>query len=294
MGRPSRLGDDGGREGEDGLGDGRGDGRGEFGSLGDGGLEGGLRDPGDAGAEDRADYASVLDEVLASAEIQRLLERSGVSGGQLRIRALASAARTAQAAAPEYRAYANLRRDLQGRRRDSGPAPLSGPGHQERPGAGALAVLGVLTPVLAAVAATTFLLLGYGLRLSGSLTALADTLVRVGWISLAIAAATALISIVAVYRTAALQSAPGSPPGVDQAADLERARRTWRTALRDRGIRPFLLQELAEATPEETPGQGSRFTPPAFTAPDFTGPGFSGPGYRTPDTGSPHLPDTRR
>ncbi|MFD3739935.1 hypothetical protein [Streptomyces sp. NPDC058629] len=249
--------------------------------------------PSPLGDEDRSDYAEVVDEVLASTEIQRLLEESGVSSGQLRIRALASVARTAPAAAAEYRAYAALRRASHGRRVDGGPGPLSGPGHQERPGAGALAVLGVLTPILAAVAAATFLLLGYGLRLTDSMAALADTLVRVGWVSLAIAAATSLISLAAVYRTAALRSAPGSPPRVNRSADLDHARETWRTALRDKAIRPYLLGELTEAGPGAAPG-GPRFTPPAFAGPDFTGPGFPGPGHGTPGTGSPQLPDTRR
>ncbi|WP_415961153.1 hypothetical protein [Streptomyces sp. 021-4] len=279
--------------------------------------------PSPLGDEDGSAYAEVVDEVLASAEIQRLLEEAGVSGGRLRIRALAAVGRTAPAAAAEYRAYAALRRASHGRPGDGGPAPLSGPGHQERPGAGALAVLGVLTPILAAVAAATFLLLGYGLRLTGSMAALADTLVRVGWVSLAIAAATSLISLVAVYRTAALRPAPGSltgsPPGVDRSADLDRARETWRTALRDKAIRPFLLGELAEAGRAVAAPGGPRFTPPAFagpdytrpdfsgpdftppvlaapefSGPDFTGPGFSGPGHGTPGAGSPQLPDTRR
>ncbi|MFJ8843213.1 hypothetical protein ACIRFF_09960 [Streptomyces cyaneofuscatus] len=254
--------------------------------------------PSPLGDEDRSDYAEVVDEVLASAEIQRLLAESGFSSGQLRIRALAAAPDTAHAHAAEYRAYAALRREVHGRHGDGVPAPLSGPGHQERPGAGALAVLGVLTPILAAVAGATFLLLGYGLRLTDRMAALADTLVRVGWVSLAIAAATSLISLVAVYRTAALRSAPGSAPGVNRSADLDRARETWRTALRDKAIRPFLLGELAEAGRAAAPG-GPRFTPPAFarpdfTRPDFTGPGFSGPGHGAPDTGSPQLPDTRR
>ncbi|MEW2071436.1 hypothetical protein [Streptomyces sp. NPDC007346] len=240
--------------------------------------------PSPFGDEDRSDYAEVLDEVLASAEIQRLLERSGVGGGQLRLRALASVARTAPAAAAEYRAYATLRRELRARRPDSGPSPLSGPGSQERAGAGALAVLGVLTPILAAVAAATFLLLGYGLRLARGLGALSDTLVRVGWISLAIAAATSLISIVAFYRTAALQSAPGSPPGVDRSADLDRAREAWRTALRDKAVRPFLLQELAEARPAGAPGDGSRFTPPAYAGPALPVP------LNPSGTPSPRLP----
>ncbi|MFB8107422.1 MULTISPECIES: hypothetical protein [Streptomyces] len=251
--------------------------------------------PSPLGDEDRSDYAQVVDEVLASAEIQRLLAESGAGGGQLRMRALASVGRTAPAAAAEYRAYTALRRQLHARHHDSGASPLSGPGSQERAGAGALAVLAVLAPILAGVAAATFLLLGYGLRLTRGLGALADTLVRVGWISLAIAAVTSLISIVALYRTAALQSAPVPPRGVDRSADLGRAREAWRTALRDRAIRPFLLQELAEAGhPAEAPGDSPRFTPPAYAGPDFSSPGFSGPGRGTPGTGSPHLPDTLR
>ncbi|XQE89946.1 hypothetical protein ACN24M_36255 [Streptomyces microflavus] len=238
--------------------------------------------PSPLGDEDRSDYASVLDEVLASAEIQRLLERSGVGGGQLRIRALASAARTAPAAAPEYQAYAALRRELHGRPLDGGPSPLSGPGNQERPGAGALALLGVLTPILAAVAGATFLLLGYGLRLVGSLVAPADTLVRVGWFSLAVAAATALVTIVALYRTAALQSAPASPPGVDRAADLDHAREAWRTALRDKAIRPFLIQELAEEAPGGTPDR-----PRASPRPPSRAPTSAARGSQARVTGAP-------
>lgn len=84
--------------------------------------------PSPLGDEDRSDYASVLDEVLASAEIQRLLERSGVGVGQLRIRALASAARTAPAAAPEYQAYAALRRELRGGPSTAAPRPCPGRG----------------------------------------------------------------------------------------------------------------------------------------------------------------------
>ncbi|SCF61138.1 hypothetical protein [Streptomyces sp. Cmuel-A718b] len=240
--------------------------------------------PSRLGDEDRSDYASALDEVIASPEIRRLLELSGTPVDRLRVRGLAAVARTTAAAEAEYRRYTALRlraRGAQGGRRGDGAAPLSGPGDQERPGAGVLAVLGVLTPVLAAVAAATFLLLGYGLRLAGALSALADTLVGVGWFSLAVAAATALVSAVALYRTAAKQSAadavavPG-PSAADSPA-LAQARQLWLVALRDRGIRPFLLQELAgAAAPGAGEGRGSRFSSPAFAGPDYARPGFEG------------------
>ncbi|MGW1296070.1 hypothetical protein [Streptomyces sp. NPDC002533] len=244
--------------------------------------------PSRLGDEDRSDYASALDEVIASPEIQRLLERSGVPGDRLRVRGLAAVARTAGAADAEYRRYAALRlraRGAQGERRGAGPAPLSGPGDQERPGAGVLAVLGVLTPVLAAVAAATFLLLGYGLRLADALPALADTLVGVGWLSLVVAGVTALVSVVALYRTAAKQSAadavaashPSAAATAAASPALAQAREAWLVALRDRGIRPFLLQELAGAgASAPAAGEGSRFSSPAFAGPDYSGPGFDG------------------
>ncbi|MEU6629755.1 hypothetical protein ABZ905_15910 [Streptomyces parvus] len=240
--------------------------------------------PSRLGDEDRSDYASALDEVIASPEIRRLLELSGTPVDRLRVRGLAAVARTTAAADAEYRRYTALRlraRGAQGGRRGDGAAPLSGPGDQERPGAGVLAVLGVLTPVLAAVAAATFLLLGYGLRLAGALSALADTLVGVGWFSLAVAAVTALVSVVALYRTAAKQSAAGAvavpgPSAADSPA-LAQARQLWLVALRDRGIRPFLLQELAgAAAPGAGEGRGSRFSSPAFAGPDYARPGFEG------------------
>ncbi|MGW3331619.1 hypothetical protein ACWDF9_13855 [Streptomyces rubiginosohelvolus] len=251
--------------------------------------------PSRLGDEDRSDYASALDEVIASPEIRRLLERSGVPGDRLRVRGLASVARTAAAADAEYRRYAALRVHAQGGLRNAGPRPLSGPGDQERPGAGVLAVLGVLTPVLAAVAAATFLLLGYGLRLADTLPALADTLVGVGWFSLVVAALAALVSVVALYRTAARQSGATAVPDPSAAASpaLAQAREAWLVALRDRGIRPFLLQVLAEAeasAPGAGEGRGSRFSSPAFAGPDYSGPGFEGsqrPAPRQPGPGRP-------
>lgn len=235
------------------------------------------------GDEDRPEYASALDEVIASPEIQRLLERTGVPGDRLRVRGLAAVARVSRTAEAEYRRYAALRRQAAGGARGAEASPLSGPGDQERQGAGVLAVLGVLTPVLAAVAAATFLVLGYGLRLAGALPALADTLVGVGWLSLGIAAVAALAGVAALYRTAAKQAAADAAPAVPDASlppALDRAREVWLEALRHRGIRPFLLQELAgPAAPGPDAGDaGSRFSSPAFAGPDFSGPGFGGSG----------------
>ncbi|MBW3709049.1 hypothetical protein DTB58_35140, partial [Streptomyces griseus] len=71
------------------------------------------------------------------------------------------------------------------------------------------------------------------------------------------------------------------------------AREAWLAALRERGIRPFLLQELAEAA-ASTPGQGgargSRFSSPAFAGPDFSGPGFEGSAPPAPGPPRPERP----
>ncbi|MEV1048252.1 hypothetical protein [Streptomyces sp. NPDC049916] len=254
---------------------------------------------GECGDEDRAAYANALDEVIGSPEIRQLLDRSGTSAAWLRARALAAAPLTAAAADAEYRRFAALREELPGARRDTG-TPLSGPGGQERPGAGVLAVLGVLTPVLAAVAAATFLLLGYGLRLAGSLPALAGTLVGVGWISLAVAAAASMVGIVALYRTAAGQSADGPPVAPTASPALDQARDAWLKALREKAIRPCLRQELTGAAAARDPagaiapaapaGRTARFTPPAFAGPDFGRPGFSAPGFSGPGQDAPSGP----
>ncbi|NEB41530.1 hypothetical protein [Streptomyces sp. SID14515] len=249
--------------------------------------------PSRLGDEDRSDYASALDEVIASPDIRRLLERSGLPGGRLRVLGLAAVARTTADADAEYRRYAALRRQARGGRPDAGMSPLSGPGDQERPGAGVLAVLGVLTPVLAAVAAATFLVLGYGLRLSGSLPALAGTLVGVGWSSLVVAAVTGLVSVVALYRKAAKRSADGTAAVPERSPALQDAREAWLAALRDRGIRPFLLEQLAGMASPPTgrgEGHGSGFSSPAFAGPEFSGPGFEGSG----GAAGSRLPDTRR
>ncbi|WP_335933580.1 hypothetical protein [Streptomyces sp. PTD5-9] len=253
--------------------------------------------------EDRADYATVLDAVIASAEIQRLLARSRVGAGQLRLKGLAAAPRVVASAEAEYRSYTELRQRLRdGDERAGRTAPLSGPGHQERDGAGLVPVLAVLTPVLAAVAAATFLLLGYVLRLTDSGSALADTLIGAGWISLGIAAFAAVIGVVALYRTAAehKESPAGGPQGhAESSAELDRAREAWLAVLGDSGIRPFLVARLqdepAKPGPASTSGTGhgagaarrSRYSSPDFGSPDFSRPDFAGPHFSSPDFDGP-------
>ncbi|MFI9626326.1 hypothetical protein, partial [Streptomyces sp. NPDC052042] len=254
--------------------------------------------------EDRADYAAALDEVIESAEIQRLLARSHLGKERLRATALAATARIASAAEAEYRSYTERRQRLCGEVRDDRAASSSGPGHQERTGAGLVPVLAVLTPLLAAVAAGTFLLLGYGMRFTDSLPDMADTLVSSGWISLGIAALTAVVGLVALYRTAAEHREPTARTRPATSPDVDQARTVWLAALRDAGIRPFLVARLGEEAAAAGTGRASgsdrrpRFSSPDFgrpdfggpdySAPDFSSPGFDGPGHNTQDTKPDH------
>ncbi|MFF9347857.1 hypothetical protein [Streptomyces sp. NPDC014734] len=238
--------------------------------------------------EDRADYAAVLDEVIGSAEIQRLLARSRIGAGQLRVKGLAAGPRVASAAEAEYLSYLALRRRTHDGGQPGGAASLSGPGHQERTGAGLVPVLAVLTPVLAAVAAATFLGLGYVLRLTDSWTVMAATLIDAGWISLGTAALAAVIGVVALYRTAAEHRASGTDVRAEHSEDLDRAREAWHDALRDAGIRPFLVARLREEPVEAEPGRsGAPDHRPRFSSPDFGRPAFGSPDFDSPDFAGP-------
>jgi len=239
--------------------------------------------------EDRADYAAALDEIIGSAEIRELLPRSRVGAGQLRIKGLAATPRVARAAEAEYRAYTELRQQKRDDEQTGRAAPLSGPGRQERTGAGLVPVLAVLTPVLAAAAAVTFLLLGYVLRLADSSSATADTLAGAGWISLGTAALTGVVGLLALYRTAAEHKQSAASSHSEPSADLARARETWLKALREGGVRPFLVAQL-EAEPVR-PGPSSahhpRFSSPDFGSPDFARPAYGHPDFSSPDFGGP-------
>ncbi|MET4920919.1 hypothetical protein P3L51_00795 [Streptomyces sp. PSRA5] len=230
--------------------------------------------------EDRAAYTAALDDVIGSTEIQRRLGQSGVEPGQLRVRGLAAGPRVASAVEPAYRSYVALRQ------RSLGETPLlpslSGPGHQQVSGAGLLPVLAVLTPVLAVSAATVFLLLGYGLRLTGSAPAMAGTLVDSGWISLGVGALAAVVGVLGLYRTASRHRVLGDRRDRSATAEAEAARVAWLRQLRA-AIRALLLQHLDETAPPVAGGDGSAIHRPRFTSPRYTGPDFGSPGAPGPD-----------
>ncbi|MET9038987.1 hypothetical protein ABZX57_40170, partial [Streptomyces mirabilis] len=145
-------------------------------------------------SEDRQEYERILDEALRSAPHRPELAAVGrrLNAEQLRTMALNATALITAAAATEYQHYANVREELSRRApstRSSADASGSATGSAsgsasgsaesgvgamglaatmgevtETAGAGAIAVVAVLAPVLAGTAAAIFLLVGFILK----------------------------------------------------------------------------------------------------------------------------------
>ncbi|MFJ9905383.1 hypothetical protein ACIRVK_21240 [Streptomyces sp. NPDC101152] len=275
-------------------------------------------------SEDRQEYERVLDEALRSAPHRPELAAVGqrLNPEQLRTMALNATALITAAAATEYQHYVKVREELRqptpstpASTRTSGPSEpdtgamgLATPlGEATEPaGAGAVAVAAVLTPVLAGTAAAIFLLVGYIIRSVAPKQAFGKTLLTAGWVFGAMTAAAILVAAVGLLLTA-LRNSPQleSGPYGELSAEVARARDSWRQALLERGILPFLREALADpgtaavrhepappapsrmphlgydrpgfSSPDDGPAPGHR---PSFTSPDYTSPDFGGPEHQ--------------
>ncbi|MFE7764445.1 hypothetical protein [Streptomyces sp. NPDC057438] len=211
--------------------------------------------------EDRTDFEAVLCRALDTPDIRDALraDPSGVAERRLRVRASADADAIAAAAREEYRAYltalasaAETADDVSGA--GPGPGARSGRTAQRTADAGLLPLLAVLTPSLAACSAAVVLVLGCLLRLIGVRGTLPGSLLAAGWTLALFAAASALLALAALFRTA--WRGPGDPAGP---ARTEQARLVWQQALLHRGMLPHLrrcLREdpsLSEASPPHRP-----------------------------------------
>lgn len=275
--------------------------------------------------EDRQDYERILDEALRSAPHRPDLAAVGqrLNSEQLRTMALNATALITAAAATEYQHYVKVREELRqpapstpsSSTRESGSTePGSGAvglattlgEAAETTGAGAIAVVAVLAPVLAGTAAAIFLLVGYVLKMLDPEPAFAQTMLTAGWVFGAVTAAAILVAAVGLLLTA-LRNRPSLEVGAYTAANTElvRAREAWQEALLERGILPFLRDALAEpgttaalrthppaptsrmprlgygrpgfSSPEDGSAPGSR---PSFSSPDYTSPDFGGPDHQ--------------
>jgi hypothetical protein len=273
--------------------------------------------------EDRQEFERLLDEALRSAPQRPELASVGqrLNPEQLRTMALNATALITAAAAAEYEHYVKIRQEL----RQPAMAPAAAGDSPatdqssataglvtslgetaESTGAGAVAVIAVLAPVLSGTAAAIFLLVGYILKTLSPGQAFAGTMLTAGWVFGAVTAAAILVAAVGLLLTALRNGSSDQARALDAAhRELDRAREAWRQALLERGIVPFLTEALAEpgpvthrTTPPAPRGRMPRlgYDRPGFSSPDdgtASGrPSFSSPDYTSPDFGGPeHQPE---
>ncbi|MFH9224784.1 hypothetical protein [Streptomyces lydicus] len=260
--------------------------------------------------EDRVEFARLLDEALRTAAYRPdgtdAATGQHLNTEQLRTMALSATTAIAACATAEYQRYVQLRTELRtppsaasgaGARGEepgttaeggAGPATVTVVGEAETTGAGLAAVIAVLAPVLAGIAAVLFLLIGYVLRAVNPDKSLAQPLISVGWVFAALTAAGTLVAMAGLVVTALRNgSADRSTRADERGAALDDARETWRRALLERGLLPFLREALADpsARPEEDP---VRYVPRRTTAPESRIPtlGYTRPEFTSPDNGS--------
>ncbi|MFF1403111.1 hypothetical protein [Streptomyces sp. NPDC058294] len=278
-------------------------------------------------SEDRQDFERLLDEALRSAPDRPELAAVGqrLNPEQLRTMARSASALITAAAAAEYQYYVKVRDELRHPALSVQPA-AGGPGAvepapdatnlatalgeaAESTGAGAVAVIAVLAPLLSGTAAVLFLLVGYLLKVLDPGQTFARTMLTTGWVFGALTAAGILVAAVGLLLTA-LRNSTSAEARAQEAAheELAGAREAWREALLERGILPFLREALTEpgppavrrtAPPAPTTGRIPRlgYDRPGFSSPGGDGtpsgrPSFTSPDYTSPDYGGPeHQPD---
>lgn len=278
-------------------------------------------------SEDRQEYERILDEALRSAPHHPELAAVGqrLNPEQLRTMALNATAIITTAAATEYQHYVKVREELRRPPASSTPSVRESgstePGTNavgfaatmgevaETAGAGAVAVVAVLAPVLAGTAAAIFLLVGYILRMLDPGAAFARTMLTTGWVFGAMTAVAILVAAVGLLLTA-LRNKPSALGGPYRELDGEvtLARDAWREALLERGILPFLRDALTDPATVTAlqytapPAPTSRiphlgYDRPGFSSPEEgaargTRPSYSSPDYSSPDFGGPeHQPE---
>ncbi|MFE2558768.1 hypothetical protein ACFXGT_22655 [Streptomyces sp. NPDC059352] len=203
--------------------------------------------------EDRAEYERVLDDALSTAHARPDLAGAGtrLTVAQLRSMALNATALITSAASSEYDHFVKVREQSRIAVATLVPAP------QDGSGAGIVAIVTVMVPVLAGAAAFIFVLVGAVLHAIAPTVAFGATLLTAGLVFGAVAAAGLLCAAAGLLRTA-LRNSPTATvsahaPTTEPDDELSRAREAWRRALLERGVLPFLRDALAAITPPSTP-----------------------------------------
>ncbi|MEZ0064201.1 putative intracellular protease/amidase [Streptacidiphilus sp. MAP12-20] len=279
-------------------------------------------------AEDKPDYVRILDEALQSPHIRDALRasRGATTATQLHDRALRELPDISAGAAPEYAYYRGLREQLAqvGAGPDTDRLGSTDPAQWVEPDtpleaagrAGLPAMAAVLVPVLSWTSALVLWLTGLAVRAGSPTLALGRQLITAAGVLAVVGGGALVAATVGLLLTARRDSAAEPErPQPELAAEVAKARETWRAALRTRAVLPFLERELATRAAAEASEHRSkvdlvRHRPKlGFTSPGFTSPGcegitdgsgeekpekeredevyFSSPGYSSPDFTSP-------
>ncbi|MER7752235.1 hypothetical protein [Kitasatospora sp. NPDC097643] len=197
--------------------------------------------------QDRADFEAELGRALAGPQVRAALRAAGEGPQEVeRLRRCAreNAEYVLAAAAPEYETYAALRADADSVAR----LPVDAPARERA--SGWWGVLAVILPMVAGAVAVILLLLGYLLELVEDVEVLSEALVDAGWAAVGVAAVGGLLGGVGLLAAAARsrsRSVAGEEPG-GAGGLVPAARQTWRSALAERGLVPFLVAQ-ASASP---------------------------------------------
>jgi hypothetical protein len=241
--------------------------------------------------EDRPEFERILDEALRTAASTPRASGSTLNSEQLRAMALSAAAAISACAAAEYDHYLKARRRQRTTLTTAYPTAGDGAGDTAS-GAGLLAIVAVLTPILASTAALIFLLAGYLLTAMTPEPAIASPLRTAGWLFAAIATAGILLGAVGLVVTALRDGSSAiSASNGDLNDDVTAAKEAWLTALRDHGVLPFLAEAQASSA-DHTAGRTAGRTPihikpdnPGIPRLGYSHPGFSSPGSKDPTDG---------
>ncbi|MFE6774811.1 hypothetical protein [Streptomyces sp. NPDC057702] len=277
--------------------------------------------------EDRPDFERVLDEALRTTEAHPGPHPASQrpTTPQLRTMALSAITAISACAAVEYERYVQARDALRtssapvrpgGERGEADGEAVSLPGVvgdvAGGSGAGLVAVLAVLAPVLAGAAAVIFLLVGYVLRVFAPDASVSGPLVTAGWVFAACAAIGVLLAAAGLLIIAVRNG--GGRRSRARVAEVDQARAEWHQALLEQGMVPFLREALAHGEtaapgrvrPAESPpphadlrtthsGSAGRTPHLGYSRPGFTSPGDGGadtapgPRYSSPDFTGPEL-----
>ncbi|GAA2793462.1 membrane protein [Kitasatospora paracochleata] len=192
--------------------------------------------------QDRADFERALNRALTREPVRDALRAAGAAGADgaesERLRALArrSVPEILAGAAPEYAAYARLRTAA-----EAAPPP-DRPSTTEN-SSGWLGVLALIVPILTGSAGAIFFLLGAMLGLVPSQRTLGLALWHAGAAAAVVAATSALAGVIGLLTAAARRPPGGAAESLADDA-LWRAREAWRSALLERGMLPFLVDQL--------------------------------------------------